>query len=959
MNRIPLLSFLILLLISCACWGAVKFLVRPDSSDYSHDPSFATKIVATENYNPLAPDNDECAGAIALTVNATATGTVTNSGSLENATESTPACIATGFPANDVWFKFVATSTTHRIAIESQSYQDLIFEVDSGYCGSLTSLGCTNNGLPGQQDIAVINDLTPGRTYYIRVYDYYGGNALSDFTICINTATTIIPNDECAGAIVQIPDVAPDFTQHYPTIGASSSGIPACFGDAEDDIWFTFTAQSPHHKIYIAVPDDTYEPVVEVFSGSCGSLVSLGCFNVEGSMDPSTLEVDLPGLTAGTKYYYRIYGKAPDNVRTDVYAAIGIVPTPPANDDCAGAIAMTPVTNASLKQTFSTIGATQSQPACFGTAEDDVWFKFTATGTKHIIRVRVSDNTYNPIIETFSGNCSSLTSLGCVNSSLNNPDSLDAELNNLVAGNTYYFRVYGRASNNVKAILSNTVIALPDPPANDDCPGAIEITPSATLTYSQPYTTKGATESKPGCYGTAEDDTWFSFTATTANNTIWVAAAQEGYNPVIELFTGNCSNMVSAGCYHGSAPSYDTLSVNFTTLVAGTTYYYRVYGAVNDHAETTISSAVVATVPIPNNDNCAGSVNVIPSADVFYSAAYSTAGATQSMAGCYGTAEDDIWFRFTAAGSRQTIRVKVSDNTFNPIVEVFSGSCGNLSSKGCYSPNTNNPDSMDVPLTGLTSGVIYYYRVYGKAANNVRASISTAVITLPTLPSNDECSGASLVVVNTGTDCDNTYIGNMQNATQSYAPCGSNGTTAKDVWLRFTSISGVHTITLIPGGGRDLVFEVFEGGCTTLNSLGCANTGGVNEQDTMQLTSLAANTNYYIRVYDKNGNTDGTSFALCVKAQNVTTGTIDPELDKALTVYPNPASQLSNLYFTIADNFVPKGDAALYDMNGRVIWHGAINQRTTSISTDQLQKGIYMLQLTINKRTTTRKVVVQ
>lgn len=958
MNRKPLLSFLLLVFISCCCWGAVSFLVRPDSSDLSQDLSLAASLSARENKHALAPANDDCQGAIVLTVNTTANGTVTNNGTLENATESTPACIATGFPANDVWFRFVATSVTHRIAIESQSYQDLIFETYSGSCNSLTSLGCVNNGLAGQQDITVLHNLVPGNTYYLRVYDYYGGNAMSDFTICINTATAIIPNDECTGAIEQVPSETPDQNLHYPTISATSS-MPGCFGDAEDDIWFTFTAVSPHHKIYIAVPDDTYEPVAEVFHGTCGNLVSLGCYNVEGSMDPSSLEVDLPNLTAGDKYYYRVYGKAPDNARSDVYVSVGIVPAPPVNDYCSGAIAMTPVTDVTIKQTFSTVGATQSMPGCYGSAEDDVWFKFTATGMQHKLRVRVSDNTYNPVIELFNGTCVALNSLGCLYSPVNNPDSVDVNFSNLTAGNNYYFRIYGRAANNVRAVLTNTLIIMPDPPVNDNCTGAIDIIPAAALTYSQPFTTAGATESVPGCYGSAEDDTWFKFTATAANNTIWIAPQQAGFNPVVEVFTGTCGSLASAGCYYSNAPAYDTFSVKLPSLTAGTTYYYRVYGMANDHAETQISTAVVVVPPVPGNDNCAGAVAVTPSELLKYSAVYTTAGATESMPGCYGSAEDDIWFKFTAASTRQTIRVKVSDNTFNPVVEVFGGSCGNLSSKGCYSSNINNPDSIDVPLTGLTTGVIYYYRVYGKAADNVRASVSTAVITLPSLPGNDECSGAALIVANTGTECASTYIGNMLNATQSLAPCSNNGSVAKDVWLRFTSGTGVHKITVSPGAGRDLVFEVYSGGCTALTSIACVNSGGVNEQDTIRLNNLASNTNYYIRVYDKNGNTDGTSFAVCVNVLNITTGTIDPELDRALNIYPNPVQEAGSLYINIADNFRPKGDAILYDMYGRIVTYTPINQGNTVISPGLLQKGVYMLKVTINKRTTTRKVLVQ
>lgn len=58
----------------------------------------------------------------------------------------------------------------------------------------------------------------------------------------------------------------------------------------------------------------------------------------------------------------------------------------PVNDNCSGAIALTVSPTGACANGIpgTTVAATQSQPGCVGGAEDDVWYKFTATSSKFI-----------------------------------------------------------------------------------------------------------------------------------------------------------------------------------------------------------------------------------------------------------------------------------------------------------------------------------------------------------------------------------------------------------------------------------------------------------------------------------------------------------------------------------------------------------------------------------------------
>ncbi|HEX6429540.1 MAG TPA: hypothetical protein VF008_17730, partial [Niastella sp.] len=280
------------------------------------------------------PANDECSGAIALPVNNDNSNTLNYNGALGYATQSAAPCVATGYEAKDAWYKFTATATTHNITLTPISFDDYIFQVYSGSCGSFVSLACINSTGLNEKEATVINNLTVGNTYYIRIYNRYGDATVNrTFNLSINTSTTTIPNDECSGAI-NIPTNGSTSSTVYTNIGATLS-MPGCSGTAYNDIWFKFTATSTRHQIKSYNPDDR-PTVIQVFQGSCNSLTSILCFDYPNNI------ADLTNLTPGTVYYYRIYLKG-STVNTNISTYIES-PALPANDECSGAIAL-PVNN--------------------------------------------------------------------------------------------------------------------------------------------------------------------------------------------------------------------------------------------------------------------------------------------------------------------------------------------------------------------------------------------------------------------------------------------------------------------------------------------------------------------------------------------------------------------------------------------------------------------------------------
>lgn len=152
-------------------------------------------------------------------------------------------------------------------------------------------------------------------------------------------------------------------------------------------------------------------------------------------------------LAYNTTYYWTVVPKnaVGSAAGCPVYSfTTQAAPPVPVNDDCAGAI---PVTAGSALQ-GSTKSATQSMAAeacnggLTGNANDDVWFKYTPAQSGNTAITLTPDLIFDGVINAYSGACGSLVSLACVDSGFDGENET-LTLQNLTAGETYYFRVYG------------------------------------------------------------------------------------------------------------------------------------------------------------------------------------------------------------------------------------------------------------------------------------------------------------------------------------------------------------------------------------------------------------------------------------------------------------------------------------------------------------------------------------
>ncbi len=208
-----------------------------------------------------APSNDNCAGAIPIAIGnppACGTGlqqspTATVTGNITNATPGNPyiyqpGCSGPGgpnqaFPANDVWYSFVATGYQAVININS-SFANPNIAFYSGNCAALGGgIGGCAVGTGGNVSLTV-NQMVPGTTYYLQVSGNTGQTGTFTMTIqnnvdcqnCLQTTTVTVSPPPVNGAYA--PNTTVNVCLHigsYKTINTNwLHGVQLSFGSGWD-----------------------------------------------------------------------------------------------------------------------------------------------------------------------------------------------------------------------------------------------------------------------------------------------------------------------------------------------------------------------------------------------------------------------------------------------------------------------------------------------------------------------------------------------------------------------------------------------------------------------------------------------------------------------------------------------------------------------------------------------------
>ncbi len=230
------------------------------------------------------------------------------------------------------------------------------------------------------------------------------------------------------------------------------------------------------------------------------------------------------GLTPGTSYEFYVRANCGATDGLSAWAGPFNFGTVIANDECINAVNVPVNSDATcaLTTSGSIVGATGSLPAtaCAGTANDDVWFKFTATAPKHYINfLNVAGSTTDLNHVVYSGTCGSLVQFGPC---LPNNNSIIA---GLTVGNVYYIRVY-----TATATTNQTTTF-------DLCIGTVSTCSTAEATCSDPTdpfifpnTTGVPSEAAIACVATNPNPTYYFMTILQSGNLAFQITQNTSFN---------------------------------------------------------------------------------------------------------------------------------------------------------------------------------------------------------------------------------------------------------------------------------------------------------------------------------------------------------------------------------------------------------------------------------------------
>ena len=204
----------------------------------SDEGTFCVKV---ENFTPLA--NDNCAGAINLSVNGTYTASTNIGATPEQNHENNCGSI----DDKGVWYKFTASSAYSKVIVNESSLLDAVIGVYES-CADQFEFDCIDNTFDLQkEELTFATNI--GTTYYVLISGYFGD--LNTFNVRVET---VIPpaNDDCSMAkqlIMNAPFVSGTNIDANPDINVAPFNclnlisVPA--------VWYQFLATSNNATVIV------------------------------------------------------------------------------------------------------------------------------------------------------------------------------------------------------------------------------------------------------------------------------------------------------------------------------------------------------------------------------------------------------------------------------------------------------------------------------------------------------------------------------------------------------------------------------------------------------------------------------------------------------------------------------------------------------------------------------------
>ncbi len=509
-----------------------------------------------------APVNDECTKATNLSLYTTCLGMT---GTLKNATTSTSE-LSTCSNYNDVFYTFTAGANPVTIKVTPVANLDAVLTVYS-ICGG-SAISCVDNGSNGAVETLDVNPPASGQKYFIKVSSKLAAPTAYNFDVCIQDNPPPA-NDNCSNPTgLSIDEYCSGLSGSLKYAATSTTG---CAG--YKDLYYKFKPSVSDVKLRV-IPEAGLNTTVSVFTDCANPNPTDLCVNNGGAGVQDV--VYLTDLDTWKNYYIKVSSAdaAPTAFNFNICLIEGT------NDDkefatelsgfagwCDNNINLTTAT-----QTPGLLSCDNNSDPQFN-FKYDRWYKFVATNTTYTISAsRKLSNSYGVELTSASG-----VSMLCKKAAVDANSSsiaavVNASVNTLTIGDTYYLRIAYDGLGNYNEIFKLCATPAPLPPSATECSAAPELTIDGTalngsLQNGRVFTTTTTCKTYTS--------TLYKFTAETANTTITVTPVSN-LDVVVSLYN-TCGGTLVKCINAKSTGEAETLSL--TNLTPNQQYFIQVGNA--------------------------------------------------------------------------------------------------------------------------------------------------------------------------------------------------------------------------------------------------------------------------------------------------------------------------------------------------------------------------------------------
>lgn len=615
----------------------------------------------------------------------------------------------------DVWYQFLATSSTNLISLTASSGLNHGFEIYEGSCSGIM-LHCVNNTGINAAETGIFNDFNIGTSYFIRAFNTSEILSNANFNLCVQS----IPapqNNNCSDAEILTPELSLVYTAGTFAGSSSTSLTQACNSTINQDVWYQFTATSETNSV-VFQNLLSIEIGIEIFEGSCSGNI-LNC--VFPYLTPSSSGVSdglFNNYTVGNVYYIRVFNAQANLSISNFAICLRSYPTP-GNNDCSSPqpLNINGMFCTYVSYNFAGSNSNADTPDCFSNTLQDLWYSFSPSSTTILLESGIG-------YEIYPVSCSG-TPLYCNTQG----QGTTTYLNGFIPGTTYYLRLFSTNPQLIAASF-NTFFCIKSlaPPSNNSCSNAQWITPNTNNCPNITGTFSGATMAlaPPSCAPNASQDVWYRFTASAETNHIYVSH-YENANRGFEIYEGSCNGPV-LHCVDAtsSGPEFGL----FNNFNIGTNYYIRIFNASSELTNTEFNICVQA-IAEPMNNDCSCPINLIPNPSCM--PLISTLGGSSMSSistSCTSTASQDIWFQFVATQSNMSINISSSSyivqGTVDFGLEIFESIC--FSTPLLCVNNSLGSLGESLSYNEFIEGNTYYVRVFNTLETLSAHNVSICVI---------------------------------------------------------------------------------------------------------------------------------------------------------------------------------------------------------------------------------------